>query len=132
MNLPQSSPRKAVAAVAVVLEDAHLAVLQRRRPRLVGLVVLQHVVHRHEELVLRPVEVAELLRVAGVGLLDRHLGELLDQHLLGLVDADRLEEAGAEAGPEAGRAERLVGQVLEADVLARASASSRRCEATAR
>ena len=105
------------AAVAVVLEDADLAVLQRRRAQVVGLVVLQHVVHRHQQLVLRAVEVAVGLRVAGVGLLDRHLGELLHQHLLGLVDADRLEEPRAEAGPEPGRAERLVGQVLDAHVL---------------
>ena len=86
-------------------------------PRLARLVVLEHVVHGHEQLVLRAVEPAVLLRIAGVGLLDRHLGELLDQHLLGLVDADRLEEAGAEAGPKPRRAERLVGQVLDADVL---------------
>ena len=32
-----------------------------------------------QELVLRPVEVAELLRIGGVGLLDRHLLELLDR-----------------------------------------------------
>ena len=105
------------AAVAVVLEDADLAELQRRHAQVVGLVVLQHVVHRHQQLVLRAVEPAVGLRVAGVGLLDRHLGELLHQHLLGLVDADRLEEAGAETGPQPGRAERLVGQVLDAHVL---------------
>ena len=50
------------AAVAVFLEDADLAVLQRRRAQVVGLVVLQHVVHRHQQLVLRPVEIAVGLR----------------------------------------------------------------------
>ena len=58
------------------------------------------------------------LRVAGVGLLHRDLGELLHEHLLRLVQADRLQKAGAETGPEPGRAERLVRQVLDAHVLA--------------
>ena len=39
------------------------------------------------------------------------------EHLLGLVDADRLEEPGAEARPESRRAELLVGEVLDAHVL---------------
>ena len=63
VNLPQSSPRKVVVFSASVAldEDAHLAVGQRRGAELVGLVVLHHVMHRHAQLVLRLIEVAELL-----------------------------------------------------------------------
>ena len=42
---------------------------------------------------------------------------LFDEHLLGFIDADRFQEAGTEAGPQAGIAERLVGRILEPHVL---------------
>ncbi len=117
VNLPQSSPRNAVEPRPSSWKMRTLPNCSGALPRLLCFVVLQHVVHRHAQLVLGPVEVAELGGMHGVGLLDGHVLELLHQHLLGFVDADRLEEPRAESGPEPGRSELLVGEVLQPHVL---------------
>ena len=94
VNLPQSSPKNTVPAVAILLEDPHLAVLERSPAKLACLVVLEDVVHWDEELVLGSIQVAVLLGIGGVRLFDRHLGVLLDEHFLGLVDPDGLQKPG--------------------------------------
>ncbi len=74
--------------------------------------VLDHVVHRHVELVLGAVEIAELHRMAGVGLAHRHGGEAAELHFLGFVQAQRLAKPPADPGPELGGVVGFVGVVV--------------------
>jgi len=56
--------------------------------------------------------------VEGIGLEDRHAGELGEEELLGLVHPDLAVEVAAESRPDARRAELLARQVVEGHVLA--------------
>ena len=86
-------------------------------PRLWAVVVLEHIVHRHAKLVLRAVDVVEFGRIAGVRFLDRHRLIFFDEYFLGFIEADGFLEVRSEAGPQAGVAELLVGEILQPHVL---------------
>ena len=103
------NPREVTASVATALRDVPTCSVVGTSDGLLAVKTIRS--ELSDDPPLRAVEVAVLLGISGVGLLDRHPLVLLDEHLLGLVDADGLQEPGTEPCPEPGGAERLVGGV---------------------
>jgi len=125
VNCPQSSPRNASPPWPSFWKMRALPNWSGKRPswlweaaELVVLRVREHVAHGYIALLRLVGHGGAGPPVEGIGLEDRHAGELGEEELLGLVDADLAVEVLAESRPDAGGAELLARQVVEGHVLA--------------
>ena len=74
---------------------------------MMGLIIGQHVVHGHTQLVLSSIQVTKRAGVTGVGLGDSNLWILSHQHLLGLIESDGFEKTGCRSQPTNGLKETI-------------------------